>query len=232
MLLFVFVWVFMHSRNQTGPMNKWRGTIFGPKIGCPTEKLLSSQNNLWATGIHYGMITINVPCSCSLCLSKLRPWSQGTFIVAMSLFWAKNDSKNSCSKKKKKCKYHNNCSTHSVIEPVVAFLDALVLLPFLPVVAAGAVAGVLKVATFFWLLAAVLLPAKTLMRDRREYIIMLLIFIYFLNKNWDFFFDWVPFTFTQKYIQKSLLKGTAPLTNFVTVYAFFSKITTHWWQVR
>ena len=26
--------------------------------------------------------------------------------------------------------------------------------------------------------------------------------------------------------------GTAPQTNFVTVYAFFSKITTHWWQVR
>ena len=48
-----------------------------------------------------------------------------------------------------------------MIEPVVAFLDALVLLPFLAVVAAGAVAGVLKVAAFFWLLAAVLLPADT-----------------------------------------------------------------------
>ena len=28
------------------------------------------------------------------------------------------------------------------------------------------------------------------------------------------------------------LGGTAHLTNFVVVYAFFSKITTHWWQVR
>ena len=26
--------------------------------------------------------------------------------------------------------------------------------------------------------------------------------------------------------------GTAPKTNFMTVWAFFSKIATHWWQVR
>ena len=31
-----------------------------------------------------------------------------------------------------------------------------------------------------------------------------------------------------KQYSRTLKGGTAPQTNFVTVYAFFSKITTHW----
>ena len=48
--------------------------------------------------------------------------------------------------------------------------------------------------------------------------------------NHDFMIDLLKiYGYPEKIVK---LRGTVPLTNFLTVYAYLSKIITHWWQIR